>query len=82
MLTCKDISETATDYLEGETSFIVRLKFQFHLLFCKYCRRYYRQLKLSIATLRKLPQASDANDKPSEAEIDRILKELKDRSQN
>jgi predicted anti-sigma-YlaC factor YlaD len=80
MLTCKDISETATDHLEGKTSSASRLKFRLHLLYCKNCRRYYRQIQLTISTLQKLPKTVDSKGFPDDAEIDLILQKLKEKS--
>ena len=80
MLTCKDISETETDHLEGKTSFASRLSFYLHLLYCKYCRRYYRQMKLTIRTIQKLPEAKDSEEFPDDAEIDRVFEKLREQS--
>jgi predicted anti-sigma-YlaC factor YlaD len=54
-LTCKEVTETITDYLEGNLSFVDRVRFQMHLGMCFGCRRYLRQMKLTIRTLGALP---------------------------
>lgn len=54
-LTCKQVTEAVTDYLEGALSFWDRLRFHMHLGMCFACRRYLRQMKYMIQTLGKLP---------------------------
>jgi predicted anti-sigma-YlaC factor YlaD len=54
-LTCKEVTEALTHYLEGSLSFGERVRFQMHLGMCFGCRRYLRQMKLTIRTLGALP---------------------------
>ena len=68
MLTCQQITELCTDYLEGRLSFWQRLSFQLHLGMCRHCRQYLRQLKTTIATLGRLP------DQPMPAEVEQELR--------
>ena len=55
-LTCKEFTEAITDYLEGELTFTQWVRFQMHLGMCLGCRRYLRQMKLTIRTLGRLPE--------------------------
>jgi len=55
MLTCKQITELVTDYVEGDLSLLDRLRFQLHLGMCRHCRAYVRQMKLTAKALRRLP---------------------------
>jgi len=55
MLSCKELTEIVTDYLEGRMSLMDRLLFQLHVGMCRHCRAYLRQMKLTIRTLGKLP---------------------------
>ncbi len=54
-LTCNEVTEAITDYLEGTLSFVEWVRFQMHLGLCFGCRRYLRQMKLTIRTLDALP---------------------------
>jgi anti-sigma factor ChrR (cupin superfamily) len=67
MLTCREISELATDYMEGELSLVRRLSFSFHLFMCHVCREYVDQLKRTVKLLGKLPAAEAANDHTDKA---------------
>jgi predicted anti-sigma-YlaC factor YlaD len=51
MLTCQQVTALITDYVEGRMPFIDRARFQLHIGMCKHCRRYLRQMKLSVAVL-------------------------------
>jgi predicted anti-sigma-YlaC factor YlaD len=55
MLSCKQITELVTDYLEGRMSLADRMRFQMHVGMCKHCRAYLRQMKVTIETLGQLP---------------------------
>jgi anti-sigma factor RsiW len=56
MLSCREITELVTDYVEGALSFTDRLRFQMHIGMCRHCRAYLRQMKLSAKTLGYLPE--------------------------
>lgn len=55
MLTCREVTELVTDYLEGRQSFVERLRFNLHLGMCRHCRAYLHQMKRTIRTLGRLP---------------------------
>lgn len=55
MLTCKEVTELVTDYLEGRMGLADRMRFQMHVGMCKHCRAYLRQMKVTIAALGKMP---------------------------
>lgn len=55
MLTCREVTELVTDYLEGRQSFVERLRFNLHLGMCRHCRAYLHQMKQTIRTLGRLP---------------------------
>ena len=56
MMTCQQMTELVTDYLEGKMSFFQRLQFQMHVGMCKPCRRYLAQMKTTVSTLGELPE--------------------------
>ncbi len=51
MLTCKELTELVTYYLEGRQSFLQRMRFQAHLGMCRHCRAYLRQMRDTIQML-------------------------------
>jgi len=48
MLSCKEITELATAYAEGALPFMDRVRFVMHLSMCAGCRRYVKQLRLTV----------------------------------
>ena len=55
MMTCKQLTELITDYLERRMPLSHRVRFQLHVGMCKHCRAYLRQMKATIRTLGLLP---------------------------
>ncbi len=53
VITCREVTEQANDYLENELRFWPRLQFRLHLLACRNCRRYVDQLQRTIDLLSK-----------------------------
>ena len=65
-LTCKELVEVVTDYLEGGMPVDQRLLFEEHLAFCSWCRTYVEQMRETIRVMGTLkeedigPEARDA----------------------
>jgi anti-sigma factor RsiW len=57
-LTCKQMVELVTDYLEGALPPAIRSRFDQHLTACDPCVIYIEQMRQTIATLGKLPEES------------------------
>jgi predicted anti-sigma-YlaC factor YlaD len=55
MLTCRQMTELITDYLEGRLPWMDRARFRLHVGMCKNCREYLKQMKLSVAVLGAMP---------------------------
>lgn len=55
MLTCQQLTELITEYLEGRMSLWRRARIQMHLGMCRHCRAYLKQMKATIVTLGGLP---------------------------
>lgn len=47
-LTCKELVEVVTDYLEGRLRPEERLRFEEHVAFCSWCATYLRQMRDTI----------------------------------
>ena len=57
MLTCKQLVENSSDYLDAQLTLRGRLSVRLHLAMCVNCRRFIRQMKVGQAMIRKLPEA-------------------------
>lgn len=56
MLTCQELTEIITDYLERRLTPMQSISFQLHLGMCRHCREYLRQMKMTIRTLGMMPK--------------------------
>lgn len=77
MLTCKQVSETATDYLEGPNRFWQSLSFRFHLLMCVNCRRYINQLRLTVLTVQQSFKQDPLPTEPTDEDVETLVQKLK-----
>lgn len=50
MLSCKDVTQRAGDWTDGQLSWRERLAVRLHLLLCALCRRFLRQYRLAAET--------------------------------
>lgn len=57
-MTCKELVELVTEYLEGTLSIIDRGRFEEHLAECPGCDVYLDQMRWTIRTLGKLTEES------------------------
>jgi anti-sigma factor RsiW len=55
-LSCKELVELITDYLEDALSVEERTRFEEHLVVCGGCREYLRQMRSTIGLLGKLSE--------------------------
>ena len=55
-ITCKELVELVTDYLEGKLPDDLRMSFENHLLGCKGCTNYLDQMRDTIRLTGKLQQ--------------------------
>ena len=55
-LTCQELVELVTDYLEGTLPPAERARVDAHIAGCTGCRRYLAQMRLTIATLPRLTE--------------------------
>jgi hypothetical protein len=52
MLSCREVSDLAAELLEGRARLPQRMAARWHLMSCRHCRQYLRQLRLTIGILR------------------------------
>jgi predicted anti-sigma-YlaC factor YlaD len=60
MLTCQEMTRLVTDYLEGKLSCMDTIRFQLHIGMCIHCRRYLRDMKVTMRTLGMLSRGAIA----------------------
>lgn len=72
MITCRHVFDHASNYLEGPVSLRERILLVTHLIICKHCRRYIRQLKLAAGIAARIP----AEEAPTDLEINALTQLL------
>lgn len=45
MLTCREVTERSNQYIDGELDFWPAMEVRMHLLACRYCRRFMKQMR-------------------------------------
>lgn len=53
MLTCREVSDRANQYLDGELGFWPAMQVRMHLMACRYCRRFMQQTRTVIRLVEK-----------------------------
>jgi predicted anti-sigma-YlaC factor YlaD len=56
MLKCVEIVALSSDYLDGQLRFSDGLSVRTHLAICRNCRRFVRQMRLTLRVLQQLPE--------------------------
>ena len=64
VLSCSAVTEKTSDFIDGNVGVLSRFQMKLHLLTCKHCRRFVRQMRGTIAVLRQ------SGDKPPVAAVD------------
>ncbi|HSK16406.1 MAG TPA: zf-HC2 domain-containing protein [Gaiellaceae bacterium] len=55
-LTCKELVEVVTDYLEGTMDYPDRRRFEEHLVYCEGCSTYLAQMRQTIGLVGRLSE--------------------------
>jgi hypothetical protein len=70
MLMCRELSEQASEFLEGRMTWRDRGASWLHIMMCRHCRRYLHQLRLAIAALAQMRRP------PSPVDVSSVLAAL------
>jgi anti-sigma factor RsiW len=74
-LTCRELVELVTDYLEGALPARERARFEAHLPTCSGCRAYLEQMRTTIRLTGRLTE--DAIPEQATAELLRVFRDWK-----
>jgi len=67
-VTCRELVEILTDYLEGALDPAGRVEIERHIVICRGCSNYVEQMRSTIDLLGRI-----AADEPAEGQSDRLL---------
>jgi hypothetical protein len=76
MLSCKDVTQLISESMDASLPVGQRIGMRLHLLMCKFCSRYERQLLLIRETVRRIVAAEE---KPGEPPGETLSDEVKER---
>ncbi|MDA0789805.1 MAG: zf-HC2 domain-containing protein [Proteobacteria bacterium] len=76
MLTCRNVSENASELLDHEVTGLAHLALRLHLFICVHCRRYVRQLGLASKAAARLDDDWKQG-QPTEQDIEALIRKLK-----
>ena len=71
MLSCKALVACSSDYLDGQLRFTEGLSVRAHLAMCVNCRRFVRQMRLTLRVLQQMPE-------PLVSDLDAVAAQLAD----
>ncbi len=54
MLNCREITERASDFIDARLPWRERMEVRLHLVMCRFCREYMRQMTLVVGALQRL----------------------------
>jgi predicted anti-sigma-YlaC factor YlaD len=74
MLSCRDVTALASDHLDGVLPLRQRMAIRLHLLMCVHCRRFARQLRALVLSLRQRSRGILVSDEF----VERVLAQLDD----
>ncbi|MEH6626200.1 MAG: zf-HC2 domain-containing protein [Motiliproteus sp.] len=75
MLKCKDVTEQASAYIDGELGFFEGLNYRFHLAICKHCQTFSQNFQAGIEMIKMLPKEEIDQDR-----VDAVQRRIKDNS--
>jgi predicted anti-sigma-YlaC factor YlaD len=55
-LTCRNLTNQASEYLDDRLPILTKVRFGLHLASCAHCRTYVKQIDLVSSALRNLPK--------------------------
>ena len=75
MLSCKDVTQLLSESMDHSLPLVKRIGVRLHLLMCRFCARYERQLLLIRETVRQIVGAEDRHGEPPRDTLSREAKE-------
>jgi len=76
-ISCKELVDLVTDYMDETISDEARAKFEQHLSECGYCNAYVKQMHLTVTLTKKLSEAESDVSKPAPNELLDIFRKWK-----
>lgn len=75
MISCKELTELSSQYLDREMPLMQRMQMKLHLMMCKNCRGFMQQLEKTMIVLGHM-QPEQMEEQQVNQQVDRLLEEL------
>ena len=62
MLSCKDISHLASDHIDNNLPFFMKMKVKLHLFMCHNCRNFIKNFHLTVTSINQVKPAATSQD--------------------
>jgi len=73
MLSCRELSLKASEYLDGQVPLWTRMEIRLHIVLCERCRRYLRQLRTVVGALNLYEKADSAEHAVEEETVRKLI---------
>jgi len=77
IISCDEATTICDKNQYGEASLMEKIQLNFHLLFCKYCKKYTKQNSFMSKVFEHFAKNCDSSDQLSEKEKDELDKKIK-----
>lgn len=75
-LTCQEVADCSSRFVDGDLPVTKRLAVRFHLALCCYCREYLKQIRMISKAFQS--RDGEVDEKSAQAIVQRSLKELRE----
>ncbi|HFB66780.1 MAG TPA: zf-HC2 domain-containing protein [Aeromonadales bacterium] len=75
-LSCKDVTDLSSEYIDNELDWSVKLKIRFHLLMCGYCRKFVRHMDITHEYVKKQQTLNYIGGQQLDEKVDIIMAEI------
>ena len=59
MLKCREVTDRASELIDGDLDLVTRLRVRAHLVACRECRRFIRQMRATVELLGSLDRSGE-----------------------
>ena len=77
MLSCHDIHEMSSDYLDKRLSLMQRIQYRLHKFLCRDCQLFFTQFHTTLRTLRQL-RVDEPSAQAVDEQVNVLLKQQRD----
>ena len=62
MLSCRDVTNLISQSFDRDLPFLIRIELRIHLLMCRFCREYFKQLRIIRNIIKNFNDRIESNE--------------------